>query len=148
MGGVSDEAAARYGLPAAVPVTIAGHDHLAAATGLGARPGDLLKAVGTAETVLRRVETAPDPDRALELELAVTVWPGGGAWGVLASAARSGVVLAEVAEGLGRSPAELDDAVGSGTDAGHAWSTALDDLAARTVAAAERVAPSPERTSG
>src|SRR5207237_6972813 len=93
MGFVSEAAAAGYGLPAGIPVTIAGHDHLAAAAGLGAGPDDLLNSVGTAETLVRRLDVAPDVERALELDLAVTLWPGGAAWAVLASAARSGLVV-------------------------------------------------------
>jgi xylulokinase len=154
MGFVTQEAAAAYGLTDGIPVTIAGHDHLAAAAGLGAGPGDLLNSVGTAETLLRRLDAAPDMDRALELDLAVTVWPGGDAWCVLASAARSGVVLGELAASFGRSPEELDRLAisfvrspaeqkrlaPSGTAAGRAWSDSLADLAARTVAAGARVA--------
>jgi xylulokinase len=140
MGLLSGAAASRYRLPAGIPVTIAGHDHLAAATGLGARPGDLLNSVGTAETVVRRIETAPDVARTLELDLAVTVWPGGEAWGVLASVARAGLVLGELAASLGRSPADLDGLADSATEAGRRWTAALTDLAGRTVAAAGRVA--------
>lgn len=140
MGSVSVESSAAYDLPAGIPVTIAGHDHLAAAAGLGARPDDLLNSVGTAETLLRRLDSAPDMDRALELDLAVTVWPGGDAWCAMASAARSGIVLGELAASLGRSPAELDGMVGSGTDAGRAWEDALTELAGRTIAAGNRLA--------
>ncbi|MGH9042450.1 MAG: FGGY family carbohydrate kinase, partial [Acidimicrobiia bacterium] len=98
MGAVSAEAALRYGLPAGSPVTIAGHDHLAAAEGLGAGDDDLLNSVGTAETLLRRTATLPDLERAVELRLAVTVRPGGRGWVVLASATRSGLVLEQLAE--------------------------------------------------
>lgn len=144
MGRISEQAAGRFGLPAGVPVTIAGHDHLAAAAGLGARADDLLNSVGTAETVLRRAETAPDVERALALDLAVTVWPGGEAWGVLCSAARSGVVLGELAAELGRSPVELDRLAAAGDgppgSPGERWAAALGDLAARTTAAGARVA--------
>jgi xylulokinase len=154
MGPVLDSAAAAFGLPAGIPVTIAGHDHLAAAVGLGPAPGDLLNSVGTAETVFRRLADAPDVERALELDLAVTVWPGGEAWCVLASSARSGVVLGDLAASLSRAPAELDrlaapvvgspaesdPAAASGGDPGRAWATVLADLAGRTVAAGARVA--------
>jgi xylulokinase len=140
MGSVSEEAARRFGIPAGVPVTVAGHDHLAAGAGLGASPDDLLNSVGTAETVFRRTDSAPDIQRALDLDLAVTLWPGGTSWAVLASAARSGVVLAELATSLGRSPAELDRLAESGSEAGRQWSTALAALAGRTVKAGERVA--------
>jgi sugar (pentulose or hexulose) kinase len=154
MGSVSEEAAGRFGFPAGVPVTVAGHDHLAAGAGLGASPDDLLNSVGTAETVFRRTDSPPDIQRALDLDLAVTLWPGGASWAALASAARSGVVLGELAASLGRSPAELDhlaerltlvqgtDRVGAESEAEMArqWCAALAALAGRTVAAGARVA--------
>ena len=108
MGLVTEDGAAVYGLPVGIPVTIAGHDHLAAAAGLGAGPDDLFNSVGTAETLVRLLHTAPDVDRALELDLAVTVWPGGDAWGVLASTARSGLVIAALTAHLGGEPTSLD----------------------------------------
>jgi xylulokinase len=140
MGFVSEEAMDRYGLPAGIPVTIAGHDHLAAAAGLGASADDLLNSVGTAETVFRRTDSAPDVERALALDLAVTLWPGGTRWAVLASAARSGVVLGELAASLGYTPAELDRMAESGTAAGRQWSAALAELTGRTNVAGTRVA--------
>ena len=141
MGFVTREAAARYGIPAGIPVTIAGHDHLAAAAGLGGKPGDLFNSVGTAETVIRRVGSPPDLERTLALDLAVTVWPGGTSWGILASAARAGVVLGELAAALGRTPVELDRlAAEPGSDAGRRWSAAIADLVARTMDAGARVA--------
>ena len=140
MGSVSPEAARRFGLPAGVPVTVAGHDHLAAGAGLGPSADDLLNSVGTAETVFRRVDVPPDVERALALDLAVTLWPGGRSWAVLASAARSGVVLGELAVSLGRSPEELDRLADSASDAGRRWAAALDDLAHRTMEAGGRVA--------
>jgi xylulokinase len=141
MGVVSVGAAARHGIPSGIPVTIGGHDHLAAAAGLGGEPDDLFNSVGTAETVFRRVGSPPDVERALELDLAVTVWPGGDAWGVLASATRSGVVLGELAAALGRSPAELDRlGAEPGSDAGRQWAAAIADLVARTIDAGARVA--------
>jgi len=163
MGFVSEDAAAMSGIPAGVPVTIAGHDHLAAAAGLGARPDDLLNSVGTAETLVRRVDSVPDVDRALELELAVTVWPGGDAWGVLASATRSGLVIEALAAHLGIDPITLDRLVDGGPAGGPAgpveamvalgqgievpagppaemWTATLRALARRTAVAAGRVA--------
>jgi len=163
MGAVSAEAARRFGVPAGIPVTVAGHDHLAAGAGLGALSGDLLNSVGTAETVLRRVDAGPDVGRALELDLAVTVWPGGESWCVLASAGRSGLVIRALAAHLGAEPAVLDDlpAVDRGDPAdrpsaepvplgqgieieagppAEMWQATLHALARRTAAAAERVA--------
>jgi xylulokinase len=50
VGGLTAAAAARLGLPAATPVAIAGHDHLAGALGAGVtRPGDVLDSMGSAE---------------------------------------------------------------------------------------------------
>lgn len=137
MGRLGQEAGVAYGLPAGIPVTIAGHDHLAAAAGLGAAPGDLLNSVGTAETVLRRLATVPDVERALELDLAVTVWPGGDAWAVLAGATRSGMVIEELAAELGVAPGELDGLTGP---AARRWAETARTLARSTAAAAERVA--------
>ncbi len=108
MARVSAAGAAWSGLREGVPVTIAGHDHLAGAVGVGAGPGDLVNSVGTAETVMRRSARPPDVGKALELWAAVTVRPGGDEWVVLASAARAGLVLDATAEALGRPLSELD----------------------------------------
>jgi len=164
MGRVSEAAAGDFGIPARIPVSIAGHDHLAAAVGLGARPDDLFNSVGTAETVVRRMDAVPDVDRALGLDLAVSVWPGGRAWAVLASAVRAGLVVGTLAAHLGVDPAALDRlaAVGGGehgrragdpapVDLGQGivvpdgppaemWTATLRALARRTAAAADRVA--------
>jgi xylulokinase len=139
MGSVSEEAARRLAIPAGVPVTVAGHDHLAAGAGLGVSADDLLNSVGTAETVVRRTDAVPDVEAALALHLAVTLWPGGTSWAVLASAARSGVMLGELAASLGRTPAELDRLAGSASEAGRRWSAALVELVDRTVAAGRRM---------
>ena len=108
MGTVTPEAAEWSGLPAGIPVTLAGHDHLAGAAGAGALPSDLVNSVGTAETVLRRLDVLPDLGRAAELRAAVSVWPGAGGWSVMSGAARAGVVLGRAAAALGRTPPELD----------------------------------------
>ncbi len=109
MGRVSAEGAGWSGLREGIPVTIAGHDHLAGAEGVGAGPDDVVNSVGTAETVMRRAARAPDIGKALELRTAVTLRPGGAEWVVLASAARAGLVLEAAAEALGHSLTELDD---------------------------------------
>jgi xylulokinase len=109
MGRVSAQGAAWSGLPQAIPVTLAGHDHLAGAEGAGAGRDDLVNSVGTAETVMRRHHAPPDMARAFELRARLTVRPGGDEWTLLASAARAGVVLDAAARALGRSHAELDE---------------------------------------
>jgi xylulokinase len=150
MGFVSDRGAAEYDVPAGIPATIAGHDHLAAAAGLGARPDDLLNSVGTAETLVRRLAAAPDVERALELDLAVTLWPGGDAWAVLASATRSGLVIEALSAELDREApdgpsAGATVALGQGIEvtvgpATEMWRATLEALARRTADAAGRVA--------
>ena len=108
MGRVSAEGAAWSGLPEGIPVTIAGHDHLAGAEGVAAGADDSVNSVGTAETVMRRSAGPPDVERALELRTAVTVRPCGEEWVVLASAARAGLVLDGAAAALDRSLTDLD----------------------------------------
>jgi xylulokinase len=162
MGLVSEKAAVEFGLPGGIPVTIAGHDHLAAAAGLGGGSEDLFNSVGTAETLVRRLDAAPDMERAVELDLAVTVWPGGRSWGVLASATRSGLVIDALVAQLGLDPATLDSVAESPSGGeegarglqmvslpqgievpagppGELWTATLCALARRTAAAAERV---------
>lgn len=126
MGTVSAAGAAWSGLPVGVPVTVAGHDHLAGVVGSGARHDDLVNSVGTAETVVGRSAQLPDVRSALHHRTAVTLWPTGEAWAVLASGARAGLVLAAAAAALGRPLPELDAlANGAGrVDAG-AWVNAV-----------------------
>lgn len=163
MGRVSGAGAQLSGLPRGIAVTIAGHDHLAGMVGSGAEPDDLVNSVGTAETVVGRAGRLPQMDQALALRAAVTVLPGGDGWAVLASGARSGLVLAAVAQALGRPLGELDDmasAHGSRTveagglvaaleqheepafpdgEPGQVWNGVLAALAARTQDAVDRL---------
>jgi xylulokinase len=163
MGRVCGAAASRWGIPAGIPVTIAGHDHLVARAGAGAQPGDLINSVGTAETVVAALATAPDIGAALARRVAVSVLPGGDGWALLASAARAGLVLTAVAAALGRSVDELDAmAMGAGSaalddrvvtaalagspldlpaaPAAEIWNGVLASLAARTSEACDRLA--------
>jgi len=161
MGRVTPGAATRFRIPTGAPVTIAGHDHLAGLVGSGADPLDLGNSVGTAETVIGRSPSLPDMTAALERKLAVTVFPGGDGWAVLASAARSGLALSSAAAALGRSEPQLDQlSVGASLldapglrdsldrrdppllpegEPGDVWHTLLDQLAALTADAAVRV---------
>ena len=111
MGRVTAAGSAWSGLPVGIPVTIAGHDHLAGMAGLGvggAIGGDLVNSVGTAETVLGRSDLLPDVRAALDRRAAISLWPAGDGWVVLAGAARAGLVLAAAASALGLPLAELD----------------------------------------
>lgn len=153
-------AAGWAGLPPGIPVTLAGHDHLAALAGSGAARSDLGNSVGTAETVVGRADRLPDTASALALRVAVTLAPTGESWAVFAGAARAGRILDAAARSLGRSPAELDDlaedagavdvsamaeALAAGRDPGRApgapgetWNGLLTMLVARTDEAVER----------
>jgi xylulokinase len=148
-------------VPEGAPVSLAGHDHLAGADGCGADEEDLVNSVGTAETVIGRCRRIPDRARALSLPTAVTVSPGGAGWATLASAARSGIVLGQVADLLGLDPENLDElaaatdevavpdvieAVGRGdrpvlpsAPPGAVWAGVLHALAGRTVEASDRI---------
>ncbi|CAN5293307.1 FGGY family carbohydrate kinase [soil metagenome] len=112
MGRVSADAAAWSGLPAGTPVTLAGHDHLAGVVGSGAGVDDLANSVGTAETVVGRTSTVPEMDQVLDRSLAVTVFPGGDGWAVLAGAARAGLAISAAAVTLGLELDELDRLAG------------------------------------
>ncbi len=108
LGRVSAAGASWSGLRAGVAVTLAGHDHLAALSGSGARPGDFGNSVGTAESVVATADELPDLDRALALRVALTVRPEGDGWALLAGAARAGRVIDAVSGLLGQPAVELD----------------------------------------
>lgn len=111
MGSVSPPGGDWSGLPPGIPVTVAGHDHLAARAGCGARDADLVNSVGTAETVNATCRDLPDIGAALAQRVAVTVAPGGAGWAVLASARRAGVIVNAVARAIGATAAALDEAL-------------------------------------
>jgi len=108
MGRVREDASEWAGLSPGVPVTLAGHDHLAAMAGCGADRGDFGNSVGTAESVVAPSRTLPDLDQALALGLSVSLAPAGKGWVVLAGAARAGTAVTAVADALHASPADLD----------------------------------------
>ncbi|MDQ3304763.1 MAG: FGGY family carbohydrate kinase [Actinomycetota bacterium] len=118
LGLTSASSSSSSGLPAGIPVTLAGHDHLAALAGSGAGPGDHGNSVGTAESVVVATTALPDLDRALALRVAVTLQPSGDGWAALAGAARAGRAIEAVSDALGLSPSELDDEVAGAEAAG------------------------------
>jgi sugar (pentulose or hexulose) kinase len=85
-------------------LTVAGHDHQAAAVGLGChRPGDEFDSCGTAEALLRTVEPVLPPDAIESLtRQGVTVgWHAApGRWCLL-GATQGGLVLGKVMSALG-----------------------------------------------
>jgi xylulokinase len=134
MGRVTAAGAALSGLPEGIPVTIAGHDHLAGMAGAGVGPDDLANSVGTAETIVGRSPALPDMEAARNHRLAVSVYPGGTDWAVLVSAARAGQVIEAKAAERGMTPAELD------AKCDPEWAGVLTDLTGRAVEAYERLA--------
>lgn len=164
MGSVTVDGAAWSGLQAGIPVTIAGHDHLAARAGCGAGAADLVDSVGTAEVVVAGSRHLPDIGAALAQRVAVTVMPGGDGWAILASAVRAGVVVNAIADALDGGSAEALDRAAAGArptvdadglidDAlagrplrlagapGAIWSGVLAALSARTWYAVDRLSP-------
>lgn len=138
MGRASEDGAAWAGLPEGVPVTIAGHDHLAGMAGAGVGRDDVGNSVGTAETVAGRSPTAPDMARAEANGAAVSIYPGGTDWAVMVSAARAGQVIESAAASLGLSPAQCD-ALAAESEPGRRWAGVLADLSGRTVDAYRRL---------
>ena len=161
MGRVSVHGAAWSGLPEGIPVTIAGHDHLAGLAGAGVGPGEVANSVGTAETLVARSATLPDVAAACPRRVAVTVHPGGRQWAALVSCVRAGIVVEGAAALLGRSPSALDEAAAAADPAdaaslvdpllagerpelpdaspGEIWAGLLHALAARTADAYRRL---------
>ena len=130
MGRVSAEAASWSRLPAGIPVTVAGHDHLAGLAGAGVRAGQWGNSVGTAETIVARSVELPDLAAALESRIAVNLLPGGQERVGLVSAARAGIVLEAVSAALGHNPADLDR-MAVGTEPLPVEDGVIDDLAQR-----------------
>jgi len=161
MGRISADGSAWSGLATGIPVTVAGHDHLAGMAGAGVSPHDAANSVGTAETVVARSPTPPDAATALAQGARLTVQPGGEAWAALFGAARAGLVLEAGAAALGRSLQELDhlaeyagpvdvgDAVSAlargasvtfpDAPAGEVWAGLLHALSARTADGYDRL---------
>lgn len=145
MGRLGPDATAWSGLPAGIPVTIAGHDHLAGMVGAGVEARDLANSVGTAETVVGRSASRPDADLALADRVAVTLAPGGTGWALLASGARAGIVVETAASLLGTSPAALDELAEAAEAAGDPGLDLADEV---VELAAGRRPPLPERPAG
>jgi sugar (pentulose or hexulose) kinase len=112
------QVAARAGIPAlaGATLTLAGHDHQAAAIGAGATgPGDELDSCGTAEALVRTVPAALSAESILRLTRAgITVGPHAlpGHWCLLGGT-QGGLIMQRILAMLGvdrRSLAALDNA--------------------------------------
>ena len=78
VGVVTRAAAAGTGLPAGVPVTIAGHDHPVSVVGAGARPRMVTDSMGTGEPLIVGWDAAHPTPMLDDLpgHLTLTCWPG------------------------------------------------------------------------
>lgn len=109
-GSVTPAASARSGLPAGIPVVVAGHDHAVVAWGIGARRlGDTADSVGTTEAVLRIARGPIDRAAALAQGMSVTRTVAGDAETLLAGSTGGGAMLAYWAE-RGVEPTDPDPA--------------------------------------
>jgi sugar (pentulose or hexulose) kinase len=99
----------QLGLPESVQVVIAGHDDIVAAYGAGGRPGDLIDSGGTAEGLVRIVDSAPVPAATVRARMAMARYYIPGSWALVAGAGSTGALLRRVAQMLGKEPAALDD---------------------------------------
>ncbi len=133
--GTVDSCVAHPRLAGAV-VTIAGHDHQAAAVGVGANAaGDLLDSSGTSEALLRTVAAGLSPEQVDELAAAgitTDLSVRAGCWSLLGST-EGGLRMRRVLDILGVAWADLptlDQAALAVPPAvegpGHVWRTAVD----------------------
>jgi xylulokinase len=91
--GTTSEDARRFGLPAHVPVFVAGHDHAVGAWAVGARAaGSVADSLGTSEAIVR-VTDAVDRARAVASGFAVARTVDGGALTVLGGSPACGAML-------------------------------------------------------
>jgi sugar (pentulose or hexulose) kinase len=120
-------------------VTIAGHDHQAAAVGVGVGAGDVLDSSGTAEAVLRTVAAglAPEQVGALAAEGITTdlsVRPG--CWSLLGGT-QGGLAMRRVLGMLGVAWADLAAldaaALAAPSDAGHAGGVRIEGIGTAAV---------------
>ncbi|MFK4791836.1 FGGY family carbohydrate kinase [Microbacterium sp. ZW T5_56] len=92
---VTGPTAAQFGLPAGVPVHVAGHDHAVGAWAAGARqPGDVADSLGTSEAVVR-ISDGVDRAAAVAAGFAVSRTIDGSARTVLGGNPSCGALLAD-----------------------------------------------------
>jgi xylulokinase len=95
-GLVSREGAAWLGLPMGIPVTVAGHDHMVGAVGVGVNSADLLNSVGTAETLVRYASSELDLADAVAHGADVSIDPSRGGLAIMAGDLRPGQIVEAV----------------------------------------------------
>jgi sugar (pentulose or hexulose) kinase len=95
-GLVSREGAAWLGLPMGIPVTVAGHDHMVGAVGVGVNSADLLDSIGTAETLVRYASSELDLADAVAHGADVSIDPSRGGLAIMAGDLRPGQIVEAV----------------------------------------------------
>lgn len=93
------------------PVLVAGHDHLVAAVGSGARVGDVVDSLGTGEPVLAASTALGDGERVADLVargLTVECWPPTGDPTVAFEGLRPGLAMAAFVQASGLQREDLD----------------------------------------
>jgi len=138
LGPVLPEMARELGLPPTAQVVIAGHDDIAAAYGAGGARGDLIDSGGTAEGLIRIIDSPPHPSDTVKARMAMTQYYLPGTWALIAGAGSTGALMDQAAQMLGRSPAELD--ASAAPPGGHASRTIQVKLSKETLPAVE-IAP-------
>ncbi len=100
-GRVTPDGAAWLGLPIGIPVTVAGHDHMVGAVGVGIGSSDLLDSIGTAETLVRYASTGLDLSDAVAHGADVSIDPLHGRFAIMAGDLRPGRIVEAARRMLG-----------------------------------------------
>ena len=106
---VSPEIAAWLGISETVPVTVAGHDDMAAAYGAGLVPGVWVDSTGTAEGLVALTSPLPDPRETVKNRMSIAPWYKPDLWALIAGVGTSGGLLAELRTQTGLDFAEIDE---------------------------------------
>ena len=100
-GRVTPEGAEWLGLPVGIPVTVAGHDHMVGAVGVGIGSCDLLDSIGTSETLVRYASTGLDLGDAVAHGADVSIDPLHGRFAIMAGDLRPGRIVEAARRMLG-----------------------------------------------
>lgn len=105
-GVTTREGAAWLGVRAGVPVTVAGHDHMVGAVGVGILDSDLLDSIGTAETLVRYVPASIDISKAVAIRADVSIDPSSDRLALMAGDLRPGRIIEAARQALGEASFE------------------------------------------
>ena len=122
-GRVTDAGREWLGLTVGVPVTVAGHDHMVGAVGVGLSDDDLLDSIGTAETLVRYTRDDLDFMQAATLVADVSIDPARGGLAVMAGDLRPGRIVESARRMFGDASFEELDGAALSADSGTANST-------------------------